>query len=43
MNTPDPPDSTLNSCFGEFSIVQEHLGPFSCLTKLGEKWAELGN
>jgi hypothetical protein len=42
-NATDPPYSTLNSCFGAFCTVWEHLGPFSCLTKLSSKRAELGN
>ena len=32
---------TLNSCFGELRTIWVHLGTFGCLTKLGEKWAEL--
>ena len=32
---------TLNSCFGEFRTIWVHLGTFGCLTKLGEKQAEL--
>ena len=32
---------TLNSCFGEFCTIWVHLGMFGCLTKLGEKRAEL--
>ena len=32
---------TLNSCFGEFRTIWVHLGMFGCLTKLGEKRAEL--
>src|SRR6185437_8006590 len=41
MNAPDPPHWTLNSCFGVFRTIWEHLGPLCCLTKLGAKWAEL--
>ena len=40
-NAPDPPHWTLISCFGAFHTVWVHLGPFSCLTKLGAKRAEL--
>ena len=32
---------TLNSCFGEFCTIWVYLGMFGCLTKLGEKRAEL--
>ena len=32
---------SLNSCFGEFSTIWVHLGPFGCLSKLGEERAEL--
>ena len=32
---------TLNSCFGELRTIWVHLGTFGCLTKLGEKRAEL--
>ena len=38
---PDPPHSSLNSCFHEFHTICVHLGPFGCLTKLGAKRAEL--
>ena len=41
MNAPDPPHYTLNSCFGAFHTVSVHLGPLSCLTKLGAKRSEL--
>ena len=37
----NPPHWTLNSCFGAFHTIWVHLGPFSCLTKLGTKRAEL--
>ena len=40
-NAPDPPHWTLNSCFVAFRTIWVHLGPFGCLTKLGEKRAEL--
>ena len=40
-NAPDPPHWTLNSCFGSFCTVCVHLGPLSCLTKLGAKRSEL--
>src|SRR6185437_12235371 len=40
-NASDPPHWTLNSCFGAFCTIWVHSGPFGCLTKLGEKWAEL--
>jgi len=36
-NTPDPPQWTLNSCFGLFSTIWVHLGLFGCLTKHGAK------
>src|SRR6185437_9842101 len=39
-NTPDPPHWTINRCFGSFRTTWVHLGPFSCLTELGAKWAE---
>ena len=32
---------TLNSCFGSFWTICVHLGPLSCLTKLGAKRSEL--
>jgi len=41
MNAPDPPHWTLNSGFGAFRTIWVHLGPFSCLTKLGAKRVEL--
>ena len=41
MNKPDSPHWTLNSCFGSFCTVCVHLGPLSCLTKLGAKCSEL--
>ena len=40
-NAPDPPHWTLNSCFGSFCTICMHLGPLSCLTKLGAKRSEL--
>ena len=40
-NAPDPPHWTLNSYFGAFRTVCVHLGPLSCLTKLGAKHSEL--
>ena len=40
-NAPDPPHWTLNSCFGAFHTIWVHLGPLGCLTKLGEKRAEI--
>src|SRR6185436_10909840 len=40
-NAPDPPHWNLNSCFGSFCTVCVHLGPLSCLTKLGAKRSEL--
>ena len=40
-NAPDPPHWTLNSCFVVFCTIWVHLGPLSCLTKLGAKWAKL--
>ena len=30
-----------NSCFGAFRTIWVHLGPLGCLTKLGEKRAEI--
>ena len=33
---PDPPHWTLKSCFGAFRTIWVHLGPFCCLTKLGQ-------
>src|SRR6185503_18244123 len=41
MNAPHPPHWTLNSHFGAFCTIWVHSGPFGCLTKLGEKRAEL--
>ena len=41
MNAPDPPHFTLNSRFAAFLTIWVHLGPFGCLTKLGENRAEL--
>ena len=38
---PDTPHWTLNSRFGAFHTVCVHLGPLSCLTKLGAKRSEL--
>ena len=40
-NATDPPHWTLNSCFVVFRTIWVHLVPFGCLTKLGEKQAEL--
>jgi len=40
-NAPDTPHWTLNSCFVAFRNIWVHLVPFGCLTKLGEKRAEL--
>ena len=40
-SAPDPPHSSLNSCFGAICTIWVHLGPFGCLTKLGAKWAKL--
>jgi hypothetical protein len=40
-NTPDPPDWTLNKCFGVFCSVWMHLGSFHYSMKLGAKRAEL--
>ena len=40
-DAPDPPDWTLNSCFGTCRTVRMLLGPFHCLTKLGAKRAEM--
>ena len=42
-NGPDPPHSTLNSYFGAFCTIWEHLGPFCFLMKLGSKQTELCN
>ena len=41
MNALDPPHWTLNSCLVAFRTIWVHLGPLSCLTKLGAKRAEL--
>ena len=41
-NAHNPPHWTLNSCFGAFHTFWVHLGPLSCLTKLGAKHSELG-
>src|SRR6185436_11046105 len=40
-NAPDPPHRILNSCFVAFCTIWVHLGPLSCLTKLGAKRSEL--
>ena len=40
-NAPDPPHSTLNTCFGVFRTICVHLGLLGCLTKLGAKHSEL--
>ena len=40
-NAPDPPHSTLNTCFGVFCTICVHLGLLGCLTKLGAKHSEL--
>ena len=40
-NAPDRPHWTINSCFGAFHIILVHLGPLTCLTKLGAKCSEL--
>ena len=40
-NAPDPPYWTLKKCFGAFHKILVHLGPFSWLTKLDAKRAEL--
>ena len=40
-NAPNPPHWTLNSCFVAFRTIWVHLGPLSCLTKLGAKHSEL--
>ena len=39
-NALDPPDWTLNSCFGAFCTISVYLGQFDRLTKLGAKWAK---
>src|SRR6185369_16627370 len=41
MSAPDPPHWILNTCFGVFRTICVHLGPLSCLTKLGAKRSEL--
>ena len=41
-NAPDPPHSSLNSCFGAFRTIWVHLGVFGRITKLVTKRAELG-
>ena len=41
MKAPDPPHWTLKKCFGAFHKILVHLGPFSWLTKLTAKLAEL--
>ena len=41
-NAPDPPHSSLNSCFGAFRTIWVHLGQFGGITNLGTKQAELG-
>ena len=41
MNKPDTPHWTLKLRFGAFHTLWVHLELFSCLTKLGAKWAEL--
>ena len=33
MNTPNPPNWTLNSCFHVFCSIWVHLGLFGCLTR----------
>src|SRR6185312_4415389 len=40
-NAPDPPHWTTNSHFDALRTIWVHSGPFSCLTKLGAKRAEL--
>jgi len=40
-NAQGPLHWTLNSCFGEFRSVWEHLGPFRYFAKLGAIWAEV--
>ena len=40
-NTPDPAHWTLNSCFGVFRIIWEHLGLFGCVTTLSVKKVKL--
>ena len=41
-NPPDPQHLTINSCFGAFRSVWVDLVSFRNCTKLGAKWAELG-
>ena len=41
MNAPDPTHWTRNSYFGAFRTIWVHLGPLSCLTKLGATHSEL--
>ena len=40
-NAPDPPQRTLNLCFGAFCTILVHLVPFRCLTKLSAKRREV--
>ena len=40
-NAPDAPHWSLNSCFGAFRTILEHLWPFCCLKKLEAKRAKL--
>ena len=40
-NAPNPPHSTLTSCFGAFCTSWMHLGQFGCVTKLSAKQAKL--
>jgi len=39
-NAPDPPNWTLNSCFGVFRSVWVHLAKFCYYMKLGAKRVE---
>ena len=41
MNATDTSHWTLNSHFAVFRTIWVHLGPLGCLTKLGEKRAEI--
>ena len=41
MNGIDPPNWTLNSCFGASRSVWVHLAMFHYYTKLGANWVEL--
>jgi hypothetical protein len=41
MNKPNPPDWTLNSCFGALHSGGMHLGPFRNYMKLDAKQGEL--